>query len=521
MDLFDEPDPWRSGATKSNVHEYSSEWVSATAKLPKSSELDTNIPRVSLSELDNRNQGFLTESADALEHSIWNDAMIKKDKKEQPFKDIVGNITAVGAPGILEDLEEADKKLVTDSEGETSEDLNDWLNSVKKTFKPLSMDIITVEELPDKEGILFKHTNYQVKHLVDLPNTETSKDRTVIRRYSDFVWLQDVLLRRYPFRLIPDLPPKKIGSQNNDKTFLERRRQGLTRFINLVMKHPVLCNDDLVLTFLTVPADLSGWRKQASYDTSEEFSDKKITSNFMRIWRKELSDQWNEADASIEKTVETWMRITIVLERYQRRIRQIAHERSLLSSFVEDFSQNVNKLYPVEQSSTIVDIHSHFGDIKKHLGTTCDLINKEATDTSEELIPKFRIFIDILLSLRGLFERYKIMATNNVPLLQRRVEINTEKLKSMRDKADASGVEYDRITVAIQRDKKSINEELNRAWLIRECILEEFAIFQATQFLISRAFQQWSKLNANYLGLNLNEWENLTEKLTEMPTSFE
>jgi len=39
----------------------------------------------------------------------------------------------------------------------------------------------------------------------------------VLRRYSDFVALQDVLLLRYPYRAIPRLPPKKvIGAEGSD-----------------------------------------------------------------------------------------------------------------------------------------------------------------------------------------------------------------------------------------------------------------------------------------------------------------
>jgi len=36
---------------------------------------------------------------------------------------------------------------------------------------------------------------------------------SVTRRYSEFVSLWDVLLRRYPFRLFPALPPKRIGGE--------------------------------------------------------------------------------------------------------------------------------------------------------------------------------------------------------------------------------------------------------------------------------------------------------------------
>jgi len=34
---------------------------------------------------------------------------------------------------------------------------------------------------------------------------------TVQRRYSEFTFLWDCLVRRYPFRLLPQLPPKRIG----------------------------------------------------------------------------------------------------------------------------------------------------------------------------------------------------------------------------------------------------------------------------------------------------------------------
>jgi len=34
---------------------------------------------------------------------------------------------------------------------------------------------------------------------------------SVTRRYSEFVYLWDVLVRRYPFRLLPALPPKQLG----------------------------------------------------------------------------------------------------------------------------------------------------------------------------------------------------------------------------------------------------------------------------------------------------------------------
>jgi sorting nexin-8 len=63
---------------------------------------------------------------------------------------------------------------------------------------------VIVKLLPDKEGVfMFQHHNYQV--------TSPRRGSKVVRRYSDFVWLLDCLQKRYPFRQLPLLPPKRVG----------------------------------------------------------------------------------------------------------------------------------------------------------------------------------------------------------------------------------------------------------------------------------------------------------------------
>ena len=64
-------------------------------------------------------------------------------------------------------------------------------------------ELVVITILPDKEGMfLFQHHNYEVKAI--------RRGSTVVRRYSDFVWLLDCLQKRYPFRRLPLLPPKRI-----------------------------------------------------------------------------------------------------------------------------------------------------------------------------------------------------------------------------------------------------------------------------------------------------------------------
>ncbi len=109
---------------------------------------------------------------------------------------------------------------------------------------------ITVALMPEKEGMfMFQHHNYEV--------TSVRRGSKVIRRYSDFVWLLDCLHKRYPFRALPLLPPKRVAVNgnhlSNDGAFIEKRRRGLARFLNATIRHPVLGQEQLVIMFLTVP----------------------------------------------------------------------------------------------------------------------------------------------------------------------------------------------------------------------------------------------------------------------------
>lgn len=74
-------------------------------------------------------------------------------------------------------------------------------------------EIVTITLLPDKEGMfMFQHRNYEVK--------SARRSSTVIRRYSDFVWLLDCLHKRYPFRQLPLLPPKRVAGKSRSHVLI-------------------------------------------------------------------------------------------------------------------------------------------------------------------------------------------------------------------------------------------------------------------------------------------------------------
>lgn len=109
---------------------------------------------------------------------------------------------------------------------------------------------VLVTLMPEKEGVfLFQHHNYEV--------SSQRRGSKVVRRYSDFVWLLDCLQKRYPFRILPLLPPKRMAVNgnhlSNDTAFIEKRRRGLARYLNALVRHPILSQEQLVVMFMTVP----------------------------------------------------------------------------------------------------------------------------------------------------------------------------------------------------------------------------------------------------------------------------
>lgn len=134
----------------------------------------------------------------------------------------------------------------------------------------------------------------------------------VYRRYNDFVAFHDLLLARFPYRLIPKLPPKKMGGNKGSfyqnfiinsgwntisaaqvkcfskqnyfftaetPQFLEERRRCLQRFLTLVARHPVVSQDQIVNFFFTYAGeDILSRIKDMSRSIPDEFATSALSS---------------------------------------------------------------------------------------------------------------------------------------------------------------------------------------------------------------------------------------------------
>ena len=88
-------------------------------------------------------------------------------------------------------------------------------------------------------------------------DSKRSADATsfsVARRYSDFAWLREQLVRIFPGCIIPAMPPKTIKLAQNtlEAEFVKRRASGLQNFLMGVAKHAELRDSAHLSSFLEV-----------------------------------------------------------------------------------------------------------------------------------------------------------------------------------------------------------------------------------------------------------------------------
>ncbi|OXV09513.1 hypothetical protein Egran_02722 [Elaphomyces granulatus] len=377
-------------------------------------------------------------------------------------------------------------------------------------------EVITITMVPEKEGMfMFQHRNYEVK--------SPRRGSTVIRRYSDFVWLLDCLQKRYPFRQLPLLPPKRVAVNGthlaaDSNSFLEKRRRGLVRFANTLVRHPVLNQEQLVVMFLTVPTELSVWRKQATISVQEEFAGKALPPNLEDSLASNLTETFDVVRTGVKRSAEIYINLCTLLERLTKRNEGLAADQLRFSLALKSLTEAVKAAYAVDTSDVPL-LNEGIRATARHLSVSQNLLEDEARAWNDGVLEDMKRQRDSFVSMRDLFDRRDRYARDSIPQLERRIESNERKLQDLRTRPQgAKPGEIEKVEEAIMRDKASIVQQHARGVFIKECIRDELIFFQHSQYHISRLHQDWSLERVKYTELQANNWRALSEEVEGMPT---
>ena len=140
MDSYKESDPWN---TSSNAWKKDDDPVVPTINSDSdfnriSSEFNTLNISASL-EPNEEDTGFLPAD-DVVEESIWDDN-----------RNTLGGGGIHRTSSIMTNETVADQNDAENSNSEETEtDIYDWSNNIRRTYRPLAADIITIEEIPER-----------------------------------------------------------------------------------------------------------------------------------------------------------------------------------------------------------------------------------------------------------------------------------------------------------------------------------------------------------------------------------
>ncbi|KAG4441273.1 hypothetical protein IFR05_003264 [Cadophora sp. M221] len=373
--------------------------------------------------------------------------------------------------------------------------------------------IITL--LPEKEGMfMFQHHNYQV--------TSARRGSQVVRRYSDFVWLLDCLQKRFPFRQLPLLPPKRVGVNGShlaaDNTFIEKRRRGLVRFTNALVRHPVLCQEQLVIMFLTVPTELAVWRKQATISVQEEFTGRPLPPGLEDSLPPTLNDLFDRTRTGVRRSAEVYINLCNLMDRLSKRNEGLAADQLRLSLSLQSLIDSSGDTYATDTNDVPL-LNEGLNATAKHLSNSQTLLEDEARAWDQGVLEDLKRQRDALVSMRDMFDRRDRYDKDNIPYLERRIQNNETKLVTIRQKPDGlvKPGEIEKVTEAIIRDKESIVAQHARGVFIKECIRDELIFFQQSQYHVSRWNQDWAQERVKYSEMQADNWKQLHEELESMP----
>ncbi|KAF5383512.1 hypothetical protein D9615_003614 [Tricholomella constricta] len=406
---------------------------------------------------------------------------------------------------------------------------------------------------------------------------EVASDRgpPVSRRYSEFAFLWDCLLRRYPFRLFPALPPKRVGA---DEHFLEQRRRGLARSLSFVMNHPIIKDDGLLAVFLTEPS-FETWRKQTPVSLDEESVSKRVDRIEEMTIPSDLEDKLAIVRGKLNPLIEQWQRICILAERIIKRREAAAvrtpsaFRRAYLPthfSFAAFSSSPTSSPHSIDASSSILSTSSLadsvFGsmsntpaqqgdlarltntlraviEVNEHCwrGDDCELSNgvrvgleqvaahtqrhselseartRTLFDTTLEGIKGQR---DLYIATRDLFIRHDRLSIDQVERLKKRVETNSVKLDGIRA-AQKEGweEEVERYTGLIEKDQATIAAQLSRRVFIRASMWHELRVVlhNRENALLTQLVQKFSREEREFAESVVGNWVSLGEAVEGMP----
>ncbi len=258
-------------------------------------------------------------------------------------------------------------------------------------YENIKIEIALGEKKP---GSFFSKA-YQT-YVISLPKLNLK----VNRRYSDFEWLRQILVTRYPSCVIPPIPKKnKLGGDRFNEEFLLKRTRTLEKFLNLLVEDPNIKSSQIFYDFVSVE--------------EAKFNEIKKQHNSMKLPQclKEYKSLDGKLDIKVDDSREIYYQnmkdhIEInqeLLTKLNKQIKLLYNELNIVISRLDEITKNCEELFSnsvkYSENDDLKISYYELADMFKHWSTT---LKKQNALTYIDIREHFKFSKNTLKSMKDL-----------------------------------------------------------------------------------------------------------------------
>ncbi|XP_033106676.1 sorting nexin-8-like [Anneissia japonica] len=366
------------------------------------------------------------------------------------------------------------------------------------------MDVVSVGLVPEKKGLLLKHVEYEVQ--------SNFYKTTVMRRYNDFIALHEVLLQRFPYRLVPTPPPKKMMRVTRE--FIESRRRALRRYLTMICRHPVFHESAITKFFMTFQgSDMQHKIKEQFRGIPDEFMTSPLAAQAKDLVPIDTQVQFANSRDQIKNIFDSIYKLKTIVDNVTRR----SAENSIdMLQFAKELNQMSGDSQPA--SAWAMGTNDGWPQIKGGLKTIAvefaalsDKHGQQSARTDNSVGERLALLLDLLQSYKDLCERHeKGVLRDHQMALQKMANIKKKKMSATLKGGDQQQVGVvEQLESRITEQASQIMTMENRNLFSLHCLQMETQLIHANIPMISDTMQVYAQAERQGFSELLSVWQDI------------
>jgi len=374
---------------------------------------------------------------------------------------------------------------------------------------------------PVKQGDgIGAYVSYRVETKTELPQYQ-QRENEVIRRFKDFVWLQERLGEKNPGAIVPALPEKDVVQKFSLGTdFVHKRCNALNKFLSRVTLHPVLKFSSELQFFLE--ANEQAWQAEVARTSVEQgavkntlLGAKSFFKNVTQTASNMISGKIVEAEEDPEYIkVRTYVTaLETHLTEVHRHAEKMVVKQEKLTRTMNSFGKALDLLGETEEKE---DLKGEFSKVAQKIATITTETEKRLTEVDQNFVEPMKEYARTARSVKAVMND-RSSTLSRVQEKRQSVERKKQNLAKLRA---TPGAKEEKLSDAEQRLNES-SRKLEDAKEKFEVIKERLKTEMKSYHLIRRddmvgTLKTFAASQAEIAREQAKHWRDLLEELSPL-----